>query len=258
MLVAAAGALGWQQVLGAGVRAEVSAASKSDSGRRELHSWPDWVCRIFPKACGSRIECPVVAPVEDLDLERFVEKSWFVQKQQVNGYQDENQLFCVTATYEASNSSAYISVTNYANNDEVNGAPQSSGGGGVFSELCAKPQGDSGSGELKVAPCVFKGPLFNVVGGPYWVVAVADDYSWALVSGGQPTVVKSAADPVLCTTKTQGINGSGLWLFSRDQLASPEDIAAMEKILLDMGVYTGDLIAVPQTGCLYNGTKLKL
>lgn len=251
---AAVGLCSTSQVEGLGIR-PAALSAESESGRREL----SWKCKLFWwKPCEEEVKCPVIKPVDELDLDEFISKSWFVQKQQVNPYQSENQLYCVSATYEKQESSDFLSVLNYGNNDGVNGPAQQSGGGG-FSDLCAQPQSDAG-GSLKVAPCVFK-PLFRWLGGPYWVVAIADDYSWAIISGGQGTEIKQKEPEVLCTTK-QGnsfldTNGSGLWLFTRAKVADSEIIENMEQILLDMGVFTGDLLPVKQEGCLYEGATLK-
>jgi len=242
---------------GAGIRTEERGLWWGKDGKDGKESTDKWLCKIFPSWC--KPKCPVIEPVGNFNLTQYIEKSYFVQKQQVNPYQSKNQLFCVTATYNEQDGSDFISVSNYGNNDAVNGPVQSTGDGSLFSELCALPQ-EEGVGSLKVAPCAFK-PVFNLLGGPYWVVAVADDYSWAIVSGGQPKVLKQE-DPVQCTTK-QGTsfldtNGSGLWLFTREQVASEETVQAMENILEDMGVYTGDLLPVEQAGCTYDGADLKL
>jgi hypothetical protein len=39
----------------------------------------------------------------------------------------------------------------------------------------------------------------------------SDHYEWIIVSGGPPT----ESYPDGCTTKLTGVNGAGLWLFSR-------------------------------------------
>ena len=61
------------------------------------------------------------------------------------------------------------------------------------------------------APCF----LPNTFAGPYWVIAAGPEsynYSWAIVSGGPPTVKYKDGN---CSTSEQGTNGSGLWLFTR-------------------------------------------
>jgi len=214
-----------------------------------------WWCKWKPEWC---IQCPKVSPVENFDVDRYIEKTWYIQKQQVNPYQKENQLYCVTATYSKIEGSDYISVDNYANNDEVNGESQT--GNSFFSDLCSK-QMKAGTGKLAVAPCFLNQlGIFDLLAGPYWVIDIAEDYSWAIVSGGQPKEVKQE-DPILCTTKEGDsfldTNGSGLWLFTRDQIASTEAIAEMEQRLNDMGVFTGSLKPVTQDGCNYEGANIK-
>lgn len=132
--------------------------------------------------------CPRVYPVTEFDLNRFVEHSWFVQMQQVTPYQLENQLYCVTATYQL-DGYPYLRVFNYANNDEVNGPPQNSEDGGPLERLCGI-QKREGVGELGVGPCYLRYiGLFNYTSGPYWVIAFdKETYEWAIVSGGQPNV----------------------------------------------------------------------
>jgi len=205
-------------------------------------------------------KCPRVAPVHNFDLARYVEKSWFIQMQQVNPYQSANQLYCVAATYERDEHAAFVNVFNYGNNDRVNGAPQTSYGN-VFSRLCAKVRARDDTAELAVAPCFLrKIGVFDWLAGPYWVIAMDKvNYEWAIVSGGQPGVVKQT-DPVKCTTRDDTVNGSGLWLFTRVQTGprAEELTRQMLAVLDSMGVFTGDLKKVVQEGCKYEGANLKL
>uniref|UniRef100_A0A7S3PQ37 Uncharacterized protein n=1 Tax=Aplanochytrium stocchinoi TaxID=215587 RepID=A0A7S3PQ37_9STRA len=233
----------------------------ADLNLRSLHGGGEklkfW-CKWNPSWC---IQCPKVTPIDDFDLDKYIEKSWYVQKQQVNPYQAENELYCVTATYSRQNDSDLIVVNNYANDGAVNGPTIGTGTQSIFSNLCAK-QKEVGTGNLAVAPCFFdKLRLFDLVAGPYWVVSIDEkNYSWAIVSGGQPKVVKQE-DPTLCTTKEGNsfldTNGSGLWLFTREPQADPETISMMENKLTELGFYTGDLKNVSQAGCTYNGANLK-
>eukprot|EP01063_Lacrimia_lanifica_P013759 TRINITY_DN20366_c0_g1_i1.p1 TRINITY_DN20366_c0_g1~~TRINITY_DN20366_c0_g1_i1.p1 ORF type:complete len:233 (+),score=93.82 TRINITY_DN20366_c0_g1_i1:63-761(+) len=211
---------------------------------------------LFGWGWGCPPTCPKVAPVADLDLDRYTSQSWFIQKQQVNPYQSADELYCVSATYER-RADGFLTVNNYGNKGQVNGEPMGVDGG-AFSTLCAQPQRDA-EGSLKVAPCLFK-PVFGLVAGPYWVLAVGADYEWAIVSGGQPTEVREH-DPLRCTTKKGSsfldINGSGLWLFTRARVAPAETVQEMERVLQGMGVSTVDLRRVAQKGCTYAGASLK-
>merc|ERR1740138_1575308 len=310
-------------------------------------SWaPAWLCT--PGGGGGsdkkKPQCPVVRPVAGFDVDRYIARSWYVQKQQTNGYQRAEDLFCVTATYSkrggksdksdsdsnsenigssglgsyfggggssddddgSSSSAGLLQVENRANVGEVNGALKGAegskrgggGGGGLLgglglgglgsfsslSSLCAQQIDPAArTGELAVQPCFLFGLTGARTAGPYWVIAVdEEEYSWAVVSGGQPTevVVAEAADGgaysggsssssklsssggsssggVKCTTKSSGINGSGLWLFTRDPVPAAGVVEAMEARLEAMGVATGRLLPVAQAGCTYEGMPLK-
>lgn len=94
------------------------------------------------------------------------------------------------------------------------------------------------------------------------MIAVADDYSWAIVSGGEPGDVRQV-DPPLCTTRTNvsaevlaDTSGAGLWLLTKERIASNETLDEMEDRLGEMGIYTGDLFPVMQEGCNYTDTIL--
>lgn len=254
-------ALAVSTILSSGLLA--SAANLRSQSQRQLQGgFCDSLGFNIPLLCPQEEEsqCPMVSPLNatQFDLDKYIEKSWYIQKQQTNPYQSENQLFCVVATYRKTDTE-FLDVKNYGNNDQVNGAAQNSDNNGFFSTLCAK-QYDAG--ELGVAPCFLR-LIFDITAGPYWVLAVADDYSWAIVSGGQPDQPYQVEDgSTVCTTREGNsffdTNGSGLWLFSREQVASVATIDAMEAKLQEMGIYTGLLKNVTQEGCLYEGATLKL
>ena len=183
---------------------------------------------------------------DDFDLDTFIEKTWYVQKQQVNPYQPEDELFCVTATYNRRGKDDLVSVLNANAKGSVTGEANEP------TEICSE-QVDAG--ELRVAPC-FLSLLFPIVAGPYWVLGLGENYEWAIISGGQPEEIRNTVDgDVFCTTDTGtsffSTNGSGLWLFSRTPVASEETIAAMESKLTELKISTDALQAVPQDGCSY-------
>lgn len=103
-----------------------------------------------------------------------------------------------------------------------------------------------------MAPCF----LPNLLAGPYWVLAIGTSggkYSWAVVVGGQPTEHYDDG----CTTKTSGINDSGLWLFSREPVASATDLASMYAVLKTEGISRSQLHKVAQSDCTYHGGFIK-
>ena len=48
--------------------------------------------------------CSPPRGISDFNLTEYTRASWFAQKQQLNGYQKEDQLYCVVATYELNKS----------------------------------------------------------------------------------------------------------------------------------------------------------
>lgn len=199
--------------------------------------------------------CPSIEPLDNLNLTEFARSTWYIQKQQVTGYQPRETLYCVAQTLnqEARTvpffSGPVLSVYNYANYNRTNGPALNSKNGTV---LCARIVDEHRTGAIINAPCF----LPNFLAGPYWVIAAGPTqkhYEWAIISGGPPTVVQPDGN---CTTKTTGTNGSGLWLFTR----SPVDTTAtaqMETILQNKGYSTSLLLPVQQTGCKYEGAFIK-
>jgi len=192
-------------------------------------------------------ECSVIETVTDFDIEKFIEKTWFVQRQQVNSYQPEESLVCVSATYEDEGNRNWfkpaISVYNYDSRSE-NDAPE---------PLCAtRPDPDDEPAKLQVVPC----GLPNFFAGPYWVAALGPDYEWAIIVGGQPEVEgRCDSDENLCTTR-EGYFG-GLWFFTRVRIASEDTLNTMEQTALDLGLCTANMLDVVQEGCTYEGHRIK-
>lgn len=204
---------------------------------------------------GSSDECAPVTPVADLDLAEYTRATWYIQEQQVTGYQTTDDLFCVSATYNIGGRSVpffsgnVLSVFNYGNIKQVNGKAMNANNATV---LCARQKDPKQGGKLLVAPCF----LPNLFAGDYWILDIGGEggrYDWAIISGGQPKVKFDDG----CTTKETGINGSGLWLFTREPVASPDVIAMMKDKLHAMGVTTSRLVPVPQDGCERKGAFLK-
>ena len=163
-----------------------------------------------------------------------------------------DSLYCVTATYYLDEhrtvpffSGTVVAVHNYANNGRVNGPNQNDNN----MTLCARAVDRDDSSRLAVAPCF----LPNLLAGPYWVLGVGSMYEWAVVIGGQPEEKYDDG----CTTKETGINNSGLWLFTRDQLPSKDVLDEMHALLKKEGVSTSRLHRVDHEGCRYAGAYRK-
>ena len=112
------------------------------------------------------------------------------------------------------------------------------------------------------------GPRFvpSALYGPYWVVAVSPGYvppgtdedsgtdatagyRWAVVSGGQPTVPGKKKNT--CRTSLRGVNGSGLWIFTREPTPSREVVEEARAAARDLGIDLSEMRAVTHEGCEY-------
>eukprot|EP00948_MAST-09A_sp_MAST-9A-sp1_P001755 g1755.t1 len=202
-------------------------------------------------------DCPKVTTVPDLNITEYTRASWYVQKQQLTGYQKMEDLFCVTATYKDEGKKVpffggkVLTVLNYQNKDKVNGKNNVGKDGKLF-ELCARLPDAKEPAKLEVAPCF----LPNVFAGDYWIIAAGpspSNYEWAIISGGQPTEKYNDG----CTTKTTGVNGSGFWYFTRKQVASEETIAQMDAAAKKQGFTLSQLHDVAQDGCTYDQDPLQ-
>ena len=207
----------------------------------------------FGGNCCRECSVPDIQTV-DIDLEEFIRASWYVQRQQENGFQGPEDLYCVVATYSLTgqrvifNPDEVLDVSNYGNSGGVNVMPM---GGIENGGLCGRTTGEPG--KLAVAPCF----LPDIFAGPYWIAAVGETdgkYDWAVIIGGQP---KEFAPDGKCTTSLDDINNSGLWFFSRTPVAPAEQLEAMEAVIEDLGVSGSLLINVPQEGCRYDGALIK-
>lgn len=176
-----------------------------------------------PRAATSSEGCPPVATQGNFNLTEWIRASWYIQQQQITGYQSPEDLFCVVATYELEGrevpgfDGTVVSVYNYQNRGAVNGP----GTDPEQDPLCARLTDEDEPSKIINAPCF----LPNLLAGPYWVVAAGPSpqrYSWGIVSGGQPDV--PAPDGSGCSNTEEGVNGSGFWLFSRSPTLSAQDL----------------------------------
>jgi len=202
--------------------------------------------------------CPKVTTVgsAQFNLTEWTRKTWYIQAQQIVQYQQLDDFYCVAATYDLDNKTTVpffrgtvVTVYNYANIGDVNGPNQNKDN----MTLCARAVDATDSSKLAVAPCF----LPNILAGPYWVLGIgkAKDgtYEWAVVMGGEPSVKWDDG----CTTKEEGTNGAGLWLFSRTPTASKKAMAAMHELLKSKGIARSRLHAVPHAKCKYDGAFIK-
>jgi lipocalin len=201
--------------------------------------------------------CPSITPMSNFNTTEYIRSTWFVQEQQINGYQTNNTLNCVAQTL---NHSSYhvpffdgpvLSVYNYANADHVNGEPQNLNN----NTLCARQINSSLPSNILNGPCWIP----NFLAGPYWVIDAGpsnNNYTWAIISGGSPTVVYPDGN---CSTSLHGINGAGLWLVTRTNNidAIGYYVTLMRERLRELGYTVSQLEKVRQIGCNYTGAFLK-
>ena len=190
-----------------------------------------------------------------VNLTEYAKHTWYIQQQQINGYQPESDLYCVTATYKFANNykvpffnGTVLSVYNYANHLKINGNHTNNN-----TVLCARQINSSSPEKLLVAPCF----LPNIFGGPYWIVYAGPDpsnYQYAIVSGGQPTL---RINNNTCTTKLTGVINTGLWIFSRNRTLDYNTTTFLRNILRKRGISTDKLLNVSQHGCNYTGSFIK-
>jgi hypothetical protein len=124
-----------------------------------------------------------------------------------------------------------VGVNNYAEDKD---------GNAVGGALCAYQDRQTAS-KLNVAPCF----LPKAAAGPYWVVAYNETAGYALISGGQPTILSTTGG---CRTG-DGINNSGLWIFTRSPLRDETLIQKVRSIAKGKGFDLTVLNDVVQVGC---------
>ena len=198
--------------------------------------------------------CPNVQPMVDFNSTEYIRATWFIQQQQITGYQPRDSLYCVAQTLNETDThvpffnGSVLSVYNYGRVGGVNGTLENKNN---FT-LCARQVNQSDPARIINAPCF----LPNIFAGPYWVIAAGprpDFYEWAIVSGGPPTVKYQDGN---CSTSLEGTNGSGLWLFTR-KLNGTGFVPTMRSTLLDLGYTTSQLLNVTQDGCDYSQAYIK-
>jgi len=184
--------------------------------------------------------CPPAnfSSVQGFDLKSFVRGRWHIQQQMPVSYLPKSQNRCVYAEYELLQKKTFwgyeVQVHNHA---EDVAPPHKIHDSGSF--LCAKVV-DEMTGKLAVAPCFVP----SGTAGPYWVIAYNESEGYALISGGPPS--KSASGG--CRAG-EGVNGAGLWIFTRRQQRDEELVQNVRKIAASKGFDLSVLNDVDQSEC---------
>jgi len=195
-------------------------------------------------------DCKVVETQPNFNISAFTGPSnrWYVQEQMVIAYLKPEDFFCVYAEYEVKDPTN-LKVHNYLNEGSVNGKAE-----GPTTFINAYIKDPKVPAKLEVGPWFLPKSFY----GPYWVVAAGADsssgsgneYDWALISGGQPTIKSGDG----CKTGS-GVNNAGLWIFTRAKERDNATVAAVRKIAAAKGFDLSVLHPVTQTGCEYRPAK---
>ncbi len=123
---------------------------------------------------------------------------------------------CTTAEYQESDNKKYIEVINRCRRDSITGNPSKIKGK-------AYPVKNSSNSKLKVQ-------FFWPFRAPYWIIDLADDYSWSVVSGPSKKY---------------------LWILSRTPEMEENTYQKILQNLEDRGFDTEKLQLCKQKGCEY-------
>mmetsp|Transcript_30514 Transcript_30514/g.90472 ORF Transcript_30514/g.90472 Transcript_30514/m.90472 type:complete len:238 (-) Transcript_30514:107-820(-) len=191
-------------------------------------------------AAASANPCPVVTTQQGFNLDSFISKRWYVQQQMAVFYLPVSQNFCVYAEYSKFQKPTFLGFTVQVHNhaQEADGKVHDSG-----KFICARSADPQDAAKLEVGPC-FLPRIGGFTTGPYWVVAYDETEGYALVSGGQPTLRAEGG----CRTGS-GINGAGLWIFTRAQKRDEALVQKVRGIASAKGFDLSVLNDVNQTEC---------
>jgi len=190
-------------------------------------------------------ECKKVTTQADFNLNEYVTGGrWYTHQQMAIEYMPVYTNYCGYTDYKTLTHDKF-KVNNYANAMMVNGPVFESDDTTQFlGGICGVREKDDAS-KLRVGPCRLPKSTYS----PIWIIAAGpspDNYEWALVSGGQPKNKGVNG----CSTGT-GVNGSGLWIFTRSQERDQDTIDMVRAIAKAQGFDLSVLKDVEQEGCTY-------
>ena len=217
------------------------------------------------------VACPSLDVQADFNLTEYLRATWYVQQQQKNGYQPASSLNCVVATYNETFHGKHENVPFFSGEvfTVYNDCRSGSKAGPVCNNftspnfkpsfgvpLCGRVPKASEPAKVTVAPC----KLPNLLSGDYWVAAAGpkpDDYKYAVIVAGQPTVENSDGCTTPDTCSSPADFRCGLWLFTREPEPPRSVVADLMAAVKAKGISTQSLIAVNHTGCSYEGFEIK-
>jgi len=190
-----------------------------------------------------QVGCKPVVVEADFNITSFISAKWFIQKQMAISYLPVEQNYCVSAEYRlgvnalARTWGYEVQVRNLAY--EADGTVHDSG-----TAICARTPDKSVPSKLEVGPCAVP-RIAGLTTGPYWVLRYDEEQGYAVISGGQPSIPTRQG---LCKTG-DGVNNSGLWIFTRAQERNERLIRKAERVITENGVDVAVLNDVDQTNC---------
>jgi lipocalin len=200
------------------------------------------VCALSPVAALGGCPPEGFSSIENLNLDSYISKRWYIQQQMETAYLPKAKNWCVYAEYSRLSNKSFwgydIRVHNYAEEKDgtVHDSDKDTGGAGLLAKVV-----DEKRGQLEVAPYFL--PTF--LAGPYWVIDYSEQEGYTLVSGGPPN--KEGADGK-CRTGS-GTNDAGLWIFTRQQKRDDTLIAKVRGIAESRGFDLSVLNDVDQSNC---------
>lgn len=185
--------------------------------------------------------CKTVTTQENFNLTEYASERWYIQQQMPTKYLPASENYCVYAEYAKLDKPSLwgytIQVHNFA--EEKDKTVHDS-----KTFICAKPDDSGDPAKLNVGPC-FLPRVADFTTGPYWILAFDNAKGYALVSGGQPTIETTDGS---CQTG-KGVNGAGLWVFTRAQKRDDALVQLVRGIAKEQGFDLSVLNDVDQTNC---------
>jgi lipocalin len=175
--------------------------------------------------------------IQNFNLATFVTKPWYIQQQAETSYLPKEQNYCVSAEYAILGKKTLLGYDVKVHNIAYDKT------GKIFDskDLIYAKIVDANTGKLEVAP-YFLPPILS---GAYWVIDYDESEGYALISGGPP---KLDGQNGLCRTGT-GVNGAGLWIFTRQQTRNEDLVQKVRGIATTKGFDLTVLNDVNQTSC---------
>jgi apolipoprotein D and lipocalin family protein len=167
--------------------------------------------------CGCRNHEPLQT-VSFVDLKKYSGR-WYEIARLPQRFQ--KGCVCTTADYLPTESEKKIKIINQCRNEHPDGKLRRAEG-------VAKVVENSGNSKLSVS---FFWPFY----GKYWIIALAGDYSWAVV--GHP-------------------NRKSLWILSRNPTLDPIILNELKSKAMELGFNTARLIEADPQGCNYENKNL--